>query len=147
MPGTNKVTLRVDWTFRFLLRLSQAELAPFMSKIPIQNQIKKMLIMKWLLATCNKNSNINIYKFLIFIFLYNFTFFFLDSLLNNNHKLIQINYYASIILNKKIVFCLFFHKLRECMSAESQMKLKSHKMSESLPWSLWQLYSTFTAST
>lgn len=146
MPGTNKVTLRVDWTFRFLLRLSQAELAPFMSEIPIQSQIKKCWLWNVFLQLETKT------QILTFIsswslFLYNFTFFFLDSLLNNNHKLIQINYYASIILNKKIVFCLFFHKLRECMSAENQMKLKSHKMSESLPRSLWQLYSMFTAST
>lgn len=144
MPGTNKVTLRVDWTFRFLLRLSQAELAPFMSEIPIQNQIEKMLIMKCLLASWNKNSNINIYKFLIFIIL---PFSFLI-----HFWIITTNEYRSIIMpqlfwTKKLSFVSFFHKLRECMSAESQMKLKSHKMSESLPRSLWQLYSMFTAST
>lgn len=51
MPGTNKVTLRVDWTFGFLLRLSQAELAPFMSEIPIQNQIKKKA--DYEMSSCN----------------------------------------------------------------------------------------------
>lgn len=144
MPGTNKVTLRVDWTFRFLLRLSQAELAPFMSKIPIQNQIKKCWLWNVFLQLETKNSNINIYKFLIFIIL--------PFSLLIHFWIITTNEYRSIIMpqlfwTKKLSFVSFFHKLRECMSAESQMKLKSHKMSESLPRSLWQQYSMFTAST
>lgn len=146
MPGTNKVTLRVDWTFRFLLRLSQAELAPFMSKIPIQNQIKKCWLWNVFLQLETKKTQILTFISSWSLYFYIFTFFSLDSLLNNNHKLIQI-IMPQLFWTKKLPVVSFFHKLRECMSAESQMKLKSHKMSESLPRSLWQLYSMFTAST
>lgn len=145
MPGTNKVTLRVDWTFGFLLRLSQAELAPFMSEIPIQNQIlKKGWLWNVFLQLETKTQILTFIGSWSFSFLGG-TFFFLDSLLNNNHKLIQI--IMPQLFWIKIVFCLFFHKLRECMSAVNQMRIKSHKMSENLARSLWQLYSRFNAST
>lgn len=140
MPGTNKVTLRVDWTFG-AVKIKSSRI----SSIYVRNSNSKPNLKKgWFLQLETKTQILTFISSWSFSFLGG-TFFFLDSLLNNNHKLIQI--VMPQLFWIKIVFCLFFHKLRECMSAVNQMRIKSHKMSENLARSLWQLYSTFNAST